>query len=166
MSSWIRGLIFLLLASFTAAPLCAQERTPLTTTIARSIKRIEPSWRYHYAWCTCPPTVPGQVWRDIGTWERVNKQGQKDSVDVWIVKTSSAAESAGWMQRVGRGGSQQACASENFQLGDEGYLLKCPRTYKNILNYRKGRYIIQIRSDSQQLVERFAGYVMVRLPTS
>ena len=156
----------LLLGFFAATPLHGQDRTPFTTTMARSIRRMEPGWRYTYGWCTCPPTVPGQVWRDIGTWERKDKEGRGESVEVWIVKAASPKESEDWMQRVGRGGSQESCVVEAYKLGDEAYLLHCPKTYKNILNLRKGRFIVHVRSDSQELVERFARYVVMRLPTS
>jgi len=156
----------LLLGLFAAMPLHAQDRIPLTTTMARSIRRIDPSWRYTWGWCTCPPTVPGQVWRDIGRWERKDKEGRGELVEVWIVKTSSLDESADWMQRVGRGGSQQTCLTETYKIGEEAYLLKCPKTYKNILNFRKGRFIVHVRSDSQELIARFATYVVRRLPTS
>ena len=160
-------LAFLLFLSMSVAtPLSAQNRTPLTTIMARSIRRVEPDWRYTYGWCTCPPTVPGQVWRDIGTWERKDRDGNRESVDVWIVKASSSEESADWIHRFGRGGSEGRCQIENYQLGDEAYLLKCPATYKIILNYRKDRFIVQVRSDSQKVVERFARYAVMRLPAS
>src|SRR5713226_3898425 len=158
---------FLLLLSVSAAmPLSAQDRTPLTNTIARAIRRTEPGWRYTYGWCTCPPTVRGQVWRDIGHWERKDKYGRSESVEVWIVKAASSDESAEYIDRFAHGISHGSCQMETYPLGDEAYLLKCPATYKSILNYRKGRFIVEVRGDSQEIVERFGNYAVMRLPAS
>ena len=158
-------LAFLLLLSMSfATPLSAQIRTPLTTIMARAVRRMEPGWRYSYGWCTCPPTVRGQVWRDIGTWERKDRYGQREFVDVWIVKAASAAETTEWIDRFARGISHGSCQIESYQLGDEAYLFRCPATFKSMLNYRKGRFLVQVRGDSQEIVERFGKYAIMRLP--
>src|ERR1044071_1322358 len=120
-------LVFLLfLPMLSAAPLKAQIRTPLTNALARAIGRIEPGWRYSYVRCTCPPSVRGQVWRDIGAWERKDKYGHREFVEVWIVKAASPAESAEWIDRFAHGISHGSCQMKSYQLGDEAYLLKCP----------------------------------------
>jgi hypothetical protein len=162
---YILGLL-LSLSTSAVSPLSGQARIPLTNKIARAIRRVEPGWRYNYGWCTCPPSVPGQVWRDIGHWERKDKQGHAEAVNVWIIKAASSEESAEWMRRYAGGGANGSCQIESYQLGDEGYLFKCPTTYKSILNYRKGRFLVQVRGDSQEIVERFGRYVVMRLPAS
>jgi hypothetical protein len=158
---------FLLLLSVSAAmSLSAQDRIPLTNTIARAIRRTEPGWRYTYGWCTCPPAVRGQMWRDIGHWERKDKYGRSESVEVWIVKAASSDESAEYIDRFAHGISHGSCQMQTYQLGDEAYLLKCPATHKSILNYRKGRFIVEVRGDSQEIVERLGNYAVMRLPAS
>ena len=155
-----------LLLGSVSAQLVAQSRTPVTTTIARSIRRLDPTWRYIPGWCTCPPTVPGQVWRDNGTWERTDKHDRREFVDVEIVKAASTQEAADWMRQYGGGSGSSSCLVERHQLGDEAYLFKCPRSYKSILNYRKGRFLVRVNGDSQTVVERFAKYTAMRLPAS
>jgi hypothetical protein len=162
---YILGFLLLFPMPF-AMPLSAQARTPLTTKMARAIRRMEPGWHYSYAWCTCPPTVRGQVWRDIGAWERKDKYGHREFVDVRIVRAASPEESAEWIDRFAHGISHGSCQMESYQLGNEAYLLKCPATYKSILNYRKGRFLVQVRGDSQKIVERFGNYAVMRLPAS
>jgi hypothetical protein len=111
------------------------------------------------------------VWRDIGVWEREDKQGHRETVKVEIAKAGSSEESAEWMRLFGGGNPSGSCQTERFQLGDEAYLLKCPTTFKSIfnyeriLNYRKGRFIVQVQGGSQEIVERFARYAIMRLPT-
>jgi len=133
--------------------------------MARAIKRVEPGWRYTYGWCTCPRSVSGQVWRDIGTWERTGKDGKRESVDVWVVLAGSAAESEEWMDRWAHVISHTPDQTESYPRGDEAYLSKGPTTFRRILNCRKGRYLITVRGDSQELVERFAKYALMRLKT-
>lgn len=163
------GFLLSLLATAVPAP-SAQARTPLTYRMARSIRRVEPDWRYSGGWCTCPPRVRGQVWRDIGIWERDDKQGHRETVKVEIFKAASSEESADWMRRFGSVGPNGSCQTERFQFGDEAYLLKCSTTlksifdYERILNYRRGRYIVQVQGGSQEIVERFAKYAIRRLP--
>ena len=141
------------------------ERTPTTLVMARNVKRSEPGWRYVGGWCTCPPTVPQQVWRDNGTWERTDKAGHHESVDVQIVKGSSSEDIADWMRRFG-GKKTSPCQVERYSLGDEGFLSTCPRSYRHELNYRKGPFLVRVRSDSIKLVERFAKYTLSVLPAT
>ena len=136
--------------------------------MARNVKRLEPTWRYHSGSCTCPPKVPGQVWRDVATWERKDKRGRRQFVNVEIVKAASTEETAEWMHHFGggRGGFSGSCRVESYQLGDEAYLFKCSRSFKSQLNYRKGRFLITVDGDSQTLVERFAKYTLHVLPAT
>jgi len=134
--------------------------------MARAVRKFEPTWTYVSGWCTCPPTVPGQVWRDIGTRDRKDKQGRREFVNVEIVKAASTGETADWMRHFGRGSGSGSCSVESYQLGDEAYLFKCPRSFKSILNYRKGRFLVRVDGDSQTVVERFAKYAALRLPAS
>jgi hypothetical protein len=117
------------------------------------------TWRYVGGWCTGPPTLSGQVWRDNATWERTNKDGLREFVDVEIVKGSSSDETADWMRRVGSGNSS-SCQVEAYLLGDQGFLLTCPQSFKSQLNYRRGPYLFRVRGDSATLVKRFAKYTL------
>jgi hypothetical protein len=156
----IRAFSVLLVCSCVLAQ--QPNRTPTTVVMARNVKRSEPGWRYMGGWCTCPPTVPGQVWRDNATWERRDKLGLRQFVDVEIVKAASSDEAAEWMRRYGGGGGAKSssCGVETYPLGDEGVLLTCARSFKSQLNYRKGPFLIRVRGDSQTLVERFAKYAL------
>jgi hypothetical protein len=162
----IFGVCLLLLSASVFADLVAQSRTPVTTTMARTIRRFEPTWRYVGGWCTCPPTVPEQVWRDNGTWDRKDKHGRREFVNVEIVKAGSVEETADWMRHYGGGSGSGSCLVESYHLGDEAYLFKCSRSFKSILNYRKGRFLVRVDGDSQTIVERFAKYAVLRLPAS
>ena len=139
------------------------DRIPTTLVMARYVKRLEPGWRYVGGWCTCPPIVPGQVWRDEGSWERLNRRGQP-SVKVEIVKAASTDEAAGWMRRFGTKGS--SCRVETSSLGDEGYLLTCSQRFQSQLRYRKGRYLVSVDGESQTLVERFGRYALQVVPAT
>ena len=161
-----RTLALTCLLSVWAVAFAAQaERTPTTLVMARNVKRLEPGWRYVGGWCTCPPTVPQQVWRDNGTWERTDKGGRREFVDVEIVKGSSTEETADWMRRFG-GANSSSCRAESYPLGDEGVLLACPRSFKNQLNYRKGPYLVRVHGDSRILVQRFAKYTLSVVPAT
>jgi len=143
-------------------------RTPTTVVMARNVKRSEPGWRYIGGSCTCPPTVPGQVWRDNGTWERKDKFGNRQFVDVEIVKAASSDETVEWMRRYGGAGgtTSSSCRVETYPLGDEGALFTCTRSFKSQLNYRKGLFLIRVIGDSQTLVERFARYALHVVPAT
>jgi hypothetical protein len=155
-----RALVLTCLLCVSAAGFAAQaERTPTTLVMARHLRRLEPTWQYVGGWCTCPPTLSGQVWRDNATWERTNKDGLREFVDVEIVKGSSSDETADWMRRVGSGNSS-SCHVEAYLLGDQGFLLTCPQSFKGQLNYRSGPYLVRVRGDSPTLVERFAKYTL------
>jgi hypothetical protein len=159
-----RILVLIILLSVCLSVSGLQERTPTTLLLARHIKQWEPGWRYIGGWCTCPPLVPGQVWRDDGTWERKNKRGGRESVRVAIVKAAFPEETADWMRRVGAKSS--SCRVEPYALGDEAYLQQCPPTFKSVLNYRKGRFLVTVNGDSQMLVERFAKYSLYAVPAN
>jgi hypothetical protein len=109
--------------------------------------------------------VPGQVWRDNGTWERTDKRGRRESVDVQIVKGSSSEETADWMRRFDRE-KTSSCQVEKYSLGDEGFLSICPRSYRSELNYRRGPFLVRVRGDSAKLVERFARYTLSVVPAT
>ncbi len=161
-----RSILLTCLLSLCAVAFAAQaERTPTTLVMARNVQRLEPRWRYVGGWCTCPPTVPRQVWRDNAMWERTDKRGRREFVDVEIVKASSSDETADWMRQFG-GAKSSSCRVETYPLGDEGFLLSCPRSFKSQLNYRKGPFLIQVRGDSQTLVERFAKYTLHAVPAT
>jgi hypothetical protein len=133
--------------------------------MARKVKRLEPRWRYVGGWCTCPPTVPRQVWRDNATWERTGKSGRREFVNVEIVKASSSDETEDWMQHFG-GAKIPSCRVETYPLGDEGFRLTCPRSFKSQLNYRKGPFLVRVRGDSSTLVDRFAKYTLSVVPAT
>jgi hypothetical protein len=156
-------LIVLISVCVSASGLQA-ERAPTTFVLARHIKKLEPAWRYIGGVCTCPPLVPGQVWRDEGSWERKDKRGRREAVNVEIVKAASPEETADWMRRVGAKSS--GCRVESYALGDEGYLKTCPRSFKSALNYRKDRFLVTVNGDSRTLVERFAKYSLYALPAN
>ena len=160
---YLFGSLLALLIS-VASPFQAQTRIPFTNKMARAVRRVEPGWRYIGGWCSCPPTVPGQVWRDNGTWDRKDKQGRREFVDVEIVLAASAEESAEWIRRFGGGTSSRICQVAKYQMGDEAYLLTCPRSFKSTLNYRKGAFLVRVHGDSQKIVERFGRYTLAQLP--
>jgi hypothetical protein len=147
-----------------SGPAQQTQRTPTTFLMARQVKRIQPGWRFVGGWCTCPPLVPGQIWRDNATWERKDRRGQREFVSVEIVKASSTEETAKWMRQFGTKGS--SCSTETISLGDEGYLLTCPRSFKSQLRYRKGQYLVNVDGDSRVLVERFANYTLKVVPAT
>ena len=122
---------------------------PLTTRLAREIKHKEPSWRYTAGWCTCPPLVSGQLSHDVDSWERKDREGNRELLDMDIYKISTAEEASEWIRRFGRGDFGKGCEVEKYQLGDEAYLLKCPRRFKSILYYNKSNFIVAVTGDSQ-----------------
>ena len=161
-----RTLALTCLLSVCAVALAAQAaRTPTTLVMARNVKRLEPRWRYIGGWCTCPPTIPQQVWRDNGTWERTGKGGRREFVDVEIVKGSSSDETANWMRHWGDA-KGSSCSVETYPLGDEGVLLTCSRSFKSQLNYRKGPFLVRVLGNSQTLVKRFAKYTLSVVPAA
>ena len=89
-------------------------------------------------------------------------------MNVEIVKAASIEEAAEWMRHFGGGGGSLtgSCQVESYQLRDEAYLFKCSRSFKSILNVRKGCFLVRVDGDSQTIVERFAKYVAMRLPAS
>jgi hypothetical protein len=132
--------------------------------MARKVKRLEPTWQYIAGVCTCPPTVPGQEWRDIATWERKSKLGYRQFINVEIVKAASTNETANWMRQFGAKNS--SCRVETYPLGDEAFLLTCSQRFKSQLNYRRGPFLIRVHGDSQTLVERFAKYTLQVVPAT
>jgi hypothetical protein len=98
-------------------------------------------------------------------WERRDKRGRREFVDVEIVKASSSKETADWMGQFG-GAKGSSCQVETYPLGDEGVLLTCARSFKNQLNYRQGPFLIRVHGDSRTLVERFAKYTLNVLPAT
>jgi hypothetical protein len=161
-----RTLVLTCLLSVCAVAFAVQgDRTPTTLVMARNVKRLEPRWRYVGGWCTCPPTVPRQVWRDNATWERTGKSGRREFVNVEIVKASSSDETEDWMQHFG-GAQIPSCRVETYPLGDEGFRLTCPRSFKSQLNYRKGPFLVRVRGDSSTLVDRFAKYTLSVVPAT
>jgi hypothetical protein len=105
------------------------------------------------------------VWRDNATWERTDKRGRREFVDVEIVKASSSDETADWMRQFG-GAKSSSCRVETYPLGDEGFLLTCTRSFKSQLNYRKGLFLVRVLGDSPTLVERFAKYTLSVVPAT
>ena len=161
-----RPLVLICLLSVCAVAFAVQaDRTPTTLVMAGTVKRLEPRWRYIGGGCTCPPTVPQQVWRDNAMWERTDKHGRRQFVDVEIVKGSSSDETADWMRHFG-GVKGSSCRVETYPLGDEGVLLTCSRSFKSQLNYRKGPFLVRVHGDSRTLVERFAKYTLSVVPAT
>ena len=122
-----RTVLLTCLLSVCAVALGQADRTPTTLVMARNVKRLERTWQYVGGWCTCPPTVPRQVWRDNAMWERTDKRGRREFVDVEIVRASSSDETADYMGHFG-GAKGSSCHVETYPLGDEGVLLTCPQS--------------------------------------
>ena len=164
-------IIALLLLPNTSALLSAQVRvmSPITTKIARRIKKQEPGWDYTPGVCTCPPLVAGQLSHDVGTWERELKGGKREVLYMDIYKIATAEEAADWIGKFGRGEMGMVCQISKYELSDEAYILECPDDPRNTINlrnsiyYRKDNFIVEVRGQSQKTVERFARYALLRL---
>jgi hypothetical protein len=140
-----------------------QPMSPLTTGLAHAIKKQEPDWQYTPGVCTCPELVPHQVSHDVGVWDRiVNGKRQDILMDVYVVPSPS--EATEWMGKFSRHEFGISCQMEKFEVGEEGYLLTCPKTHYYHIHYRKGRAIVEVSSDLKADTERFARYASELLP--
>ncbi len=149
----------------TAPPQNVRVMSPLTTGLAHAIKGQEPQWHYIASGCSCPQLVPGQVSHDVGSWERrVGNQREFVYMDVYVVP--SAAVAADWMAKFSRGEFGLVCKIERFELGEEAYLLTCPKRHHFFVNYRRGRTIVEVSGDARGDVERFAKHAFKLLPDS
>jgi hypothetical protein len=140
--------------------------SPITTELARAIKRKEPGWGYTPGVCTCPPLVRSQLSHDVGIWVRKDEEGNRESISIDIYKIAITEEAVEYMNDIGRGRHGTRCQLEVYELGDEGYVFKCPSSFKSVVYYRKGDFIVQVSGDSQDIVERFARYALAGLPAS
>jgi len=157
----------MLISLYPLVPVTAQMMSPITTRIARAIRYKEPSWQYSAGHCTCPPLVPSQISHDVGDWERKDKSGNREFVNMDIYRIKSLDEVTGWMAQFARprqtGGR---CQVEPYPIGDEGYLYKCPTSYKSLVYFRKGHLIVHVKGDSEMIVQRFARYSVRLLATT
>ena len=157
--------LVLLLSICAATVPAAQSLSPIAARVARAIRSREPNWRYDPVVCLCP-TVPGQLSRDTGSLVRRAHNGAETSVGIDIYQMESVEIAADWVGSIPRGRLGPRCRVESYWLGDEAYLLHCPSSYRNILYYRKGNFVVELRGNSQNLVERLARASVMGFPAS
>ena len=160
------ALLLSLLSIHAAMPQpAAQPLSPIAARVARAIRSREPGWHYGPLVCQCP-IVPGQLSRDSGYLVRRARSGTEESVGIDIFRMESAELAADWIGGIGRGSLGPRCRVESYRLGNEAYLLHCPSSYRSILYFRKGSFVVELRGDSPKLVERLARASVMGLPDS
>jgi hypothetical protein len=106
------------------------------------------------------------VSHDVGSWERKDEEGNREFVDIDIYKIAITEEAVEYMNDIGRGRHGTRCQLGGYELGDGGYVFKCPSSFKSVIYYRQGDFIVQVSGDSQDITERFARYALAGLPAS
>jgi hypothetical protein len=139
----------------------AQDESPLVVRVERTIKNIEPNWRYiRGIQSGRVPRVPSEKILVTSLWERKRKNGKREGVSVNIYEVSSASEAKSWLNPIGGGEVASGWKVEKYQIGDEAYLSKFQNGRRYSLHFRKNNIVVEVSGESSDSVKRFAQYVV------
>jgi len=96
-------------------------------------------------------------------WDR-KVDGKRQDVLMDVVVAPTAVVAIDWMGKFSRREFGSYCEMEKFDLGEDAYLLTCPKPHYYHIQYRKGRAIVEVSSDLKADTERFARYAFKLLP--
>ena len=125
-------------------------------------QKSEPEWTFVNYPCDCS-LGDEQLGVAMGGWERIS-DGTRVGVSVYTMTTTEAA--ASWLDRHAHGEAPVGWTVVSYQMGDDATM----STYADSsgstqyqMNFRKGRFLVLMGGRSQDLVKRFAPFVLTAI---
>jgi hypothetical protein len=140
-------------------PVRAQNELPVISRVERVIKNKEPEWKYIRGICTCPPLIPEQKSVSVTEWERQDKRGIRESIDIEFYDVASAEEASQWMLRFDRGEVAEGWKIKKYDLGEQAYSLTYRDGSRTSIIFGNSNIVVMVSGEHSEDVERFARYV-------
>ncbi|HKR31492.1 MAG TPA: hypothetical protein VJT08_13500 [Terriglobales bacterium] len=158
----MRNLVWLMVVVLAAVVIRAE--VSLGQKVEDAIRAAEPDWKCIHGLLEASPTVPSEKRLLISRWEHRSTNGQLENVVLWMFHVESRTDAEIFLAPEREGKLASGWKVHPYSMGDEAYLSKYSNGQWYEITFRKGMVVVEVKSQSSELVERFAKYAANQIP--